>query len=277
MSDFYGSHFEFSGISSRQYGLIIANVETSRLTQSAGAISGSTIFSKSAKKLYLIDNDYSDSPLSFDIEIITYNGRCLNYSERRNIEKWLFNRREYRKLYLDVADDYYGETYEFVDGVRKRNYLNCRFINPSKLEYNGGIVGYVVTLEADSCMFWQDEIEKTFEINNKSKDTTSNITLNIDTDIDDYTYPDVKITMGKIGGDFIIINHRDDGSRMTKFVDISPFDDIIMKSSLSYVDEKYYGRFYYRNFIRLLDGKNNFAITGNVDSITFKYSQRRML
>lgn len=78
------------------------------------------------------------------------NERLIEPSERRAIEKWLFNKREYCKLYLDMADDLYGETFEYIDGIRKRNYLNCRFINPEKLEYNGGIVGYKATLEADS-------------------------------------------------------------------------------------------------------------------------------
>ena len=96
MADIYGSHFEYGGISSRQHSLIIANVDTSRMAKLSGTKEGVTIFSKSAKKRYLVDDDYTNSPISFDIEIVTENGRRLELVERRQIEKWLFNHRTYR-------------------------------------------------------------------------------------------------------------------------------------------------------------------------------------
>ena len=70
MADIYGSHFEYGGISSRQHSLIIANVDTGRMAQLGGTKEGVTIFSKSAKKRYLVDDDYTNSPISFDIEIV---------------------------------------------------------------------------------------------------------------------------------------------------------------------------------------------------------------
>ena len=112
MADIYGSHFEFAGVSSRELGLIIANVNTSRSVSLGGPKEGVTIFSRAANKQYLIDDDYSSSPV-------------------------LFNHRDYRRLYLDIDDDVYGETYEYIDGEKKRNYLNCRFINPERVDGNG--------------------------------------------------------------------------------------------------------------------------------------------
>ena len=47
MADIYGSHFEFAGVPSRQYSLIIAAVNTNRITQKAGSIESVTIFNKS--------------------------------------------------------------------------------------------------------------------------------------------------------------------------------------------------------------------------------------
>lgn len=277
MADIYGSHFEYSGVSSRLYSLIIVNANTSRMVQLVGQKEGVTIYSKSANKRYLIDDDYSSSPITFDVEIITDSDRCLEPVERRQIEKWLFNHRNYRKLYMDIADDEYGETYEYIDGVRKRNYLNCRFINPEKLEGNGGIIGYKATLEADSNMFWQDAITKSYVVYNGSESATSNITVSIDTDMDEYIYPKVTIQMGSSGGNVTIANNTDDNTRFTKFVGISPFASIVMKGELNYVSGQYYEKFSDRNFIRLLDGDNIFTVMGDVESITFEYSARRVL
>lgn len=277
MADIYGSHFEYGGLSSRQHGLIIANVNTDRMTLLNGAKEGVTIFSKNAKKRYLVDDDYSSSPVSFEVEIVTEDGRCLELSERRQIEKWLFNHRDYRRLYLDIADDENGETYEYIDGTQLRNYLNCRLVNPEKLEYNGGITGYKVTLEADSNMYWQDAITKTYSINNASVNASSVVTINVDTDLDEYIYPKVTITLGGVGGDIIITNNSDDSSRLTKFVELSANTTIVMKGELNYVSGQYYEKFYNRNFIRLLDGENTLTVTGNVVSIEVEYSARRVM
>lgn len=277
MADIYGSHFEYGGISSRQYSLVVANVDTSRMTQLGGTKEGVTIFSKNAKKRYLVDDDYSNSPISFDIEIVTENGRRLELVERRQIEKWLFNHRTYRKLYLDIADDEFGETYEYVDGKRLRNYLNCRLINPEKLEYQGGVVGYKATLEADSSMYWQDATVKTFSVNNGDADVSTIITVNVDTDLDEYIYPKVTIKMGSVGGGITIANNSDDSTRFTRFTDIGAFATLIMKGELNYVSGQYYEKFYQRNFIRLLDGENKLMVLGDIDSIEIEYSARRMM
>lgn len=277
MADIYGSHFEYGGVSSRLYGLIIVNADTSRMTQLSGQKESVTIFSKIAKKRYLIDDDYSSSPITFDIEIMTDSDRCLEPVERRQIEKWLFNKRSYRKLYMDIADDERGETYEYVNGERKRNYLNCRLVNPEKLEGNGGVVGYKATLEADSNMFWQEPVEQAFIVYNGAESVSSNITLTIDTDLEEYIYPKVTIQMGSSGGNVIIVNNNDDSTRQTKFIGLGALATVVMKGELNYVSGQYYERFADRNFIRLLDGVNTFTITGDVETIKFEYSARRVL
>lgn len=274
MADMYGSHFEFAGVSSRQWGLIFVSLNTDRMVQLGGAKEGVTIFSRSAKKRYLVDDDYSASPVTFDVEIMTDSERCLDPWNRRKIEKWLFNHRDYRRLYLDMLDDCRGETYEYVDGVCKRNYLNCRLINPERIEGNGGVVGYKATLEADSNMFWQDPVIKKFILNGG---TSTNITVKVDTDLDEFIYPRVTIQVGNNGGDIVITNNSDDSSRTTKFVGMSPLSSVTMKGEINYISGQYYLKFADRNFIRLLDGENTFTILGDVDSIEFEYSARRAM
>lgn len=275
MADMYGAHFEFAGVSSREWDLIFVNLNTSRMVQLGGAKSGITVFSKSANKRYLIDDDYSDSPVTFDVEIMTESERCLDSWERRKIEKWLFNHRDYRRLYMDMIDDRRGETYEYIDGVCKRNYLNCRFINPERIEGNGGVVGYKATLEADSNMFWQDPVVKSFVLTENN--AGSNITVEVDTDLNEFIYPRVTIIVGGNGGDITIVNNSDDSSRITKFVDMSPLSSVTMIGEINYVSGQYYLKFADRNFIRLLDGKNTFTILGDVSSIEFEYSARRSM
>ena len=277
MADIYGSHFEYGGISSRQYDLIIANLNTSRMTKMCVHGDGVTKYNKAANRFFFIDEDKSESKVSFDIEIVTASGRRLEHPECRKIEKWLFCNNGYRKLYFDVADDTLRIMYEYIDGVMHRSYLNCRLVNPEKLEYNGGVVGYKATLEADSDMFWQDAITKQYIINSASKDTNANITIDIDTDSTGYIYPKVKITMGTSGGDIIICNHSDDSTRFTEFVNVSPGATITMNSEINYISGHYYEKFSNRNFIRLLDGENKLTIRGNVSMIEFEYSARRMM
>ena len=277
MADIYGSHFEYGGVSSVQYNLIIANINTTRMTRMDGDKKSVTIYSKSSKKRYLIDDDYSESPVSFDIEILTEDSRCLEVSERRRIEKWLFGHHDYRKLYVDISDDVLGETFEYVDGKRLRNYLNCRLINPEKLECQGGVIGYKATLEADSNMYWQDAITKKYIVNNGSDAASTTISLYVDTDIADYTYPKVTIVMGRSGGDILICNQTDDSARFTKFVDVLQNASIVMNGELNYVSGQYYEKFSNRHFIRLLSGENKLTIRGDVSTIAFEYSARRMM
>lgn len=277
MADIYGSHFEYAGVSSRQYNLIIGNVGTSRMIQLGGTKETISLFSKKNRQRHIIDDDYSGAMLSFDVEFITDNTRPLEYSERRKIEKWLFKKHNCCKLYFDIADDTSVETYEYIDGICKRNYLNCRFVNPEKLEYNGGIVGYKATLEADSDMFWQDAVENIYTINNATESDSTIITVAVDTDLDDYTYPKVTINIGSTGGDVIISNNSDDSTRLTKFVGLSPNANIIMKGELNYISGQYYEKFAKQNFIRLLDGENKLAVIGNVSSIKIEFQNRRSL
>lgn len=222
MVDIYGSHFEYAGVSSRKYGLIIANAETKRNTNLSGSIKGVTVFNKATKSVSLVDNDYSGSPVSIDIEIVTDDAQPIGRSEMREIEKWLFNRANYRKLYLDEHDDIYGETYEIIDGEQKRLYLNCRFVNPSRLEYNNGVIGYKATMEADSGYWWQDAIIRTFENGDGSTiasvgegaSSSWKINISVDTDIDDYVYPVITFTTGNSGGNVMMFNLSDESDEL---------------------------------------------------------------
>lgn len=275
MADIYGSHFEYGGISSRRYGLLFANMDTGRNLQVSGTINGVTVNSRRLKKRYLIDDDYADFPISFEVEFFTMDGHGFEMHERREIEKWLFNKHEYRKLYIDLADDPHSEFCEIIDGEQKRLYLNCRFVNPVRIEQGGITIGYRAMIEADSGMWWQDAVTKSFTLD--PSDATRSVTVCVDTDFDEYTYPKVTIQMGSSGGDVTIINTTDSETRLTKFIGLSSSASVILKGDINYVSGQNYSKFYKMNFPRLLDGDNVFTILGSVASIEFEFCNRRML
>lgn len=275
MAEIYGAHFEYSGTSSRRYGLIIANVETERLNQISGTTQSITLFNKSTMKRYLIDDDYSDSPITIEVEIITDHQKIIDPYEKRTIERWLFNQTRYQKFYIDMADDSTGESFEYKDGVYKKLYLNCRFVNPVRLEYNGGIVGYKATLEADSNMWYQDKTTKTFSLNHEATDSHSMISVVVDTDSKYFTYPKVTITTGSIGGDIIISNYSDDSTRSTRFNQLSANTSVILNGETNYISGQNFEKFYKQNFPRLIDGTNHVYVTGNVATLKFEFCNRR--
>ncbi len=269
----YGCHFTFGGVDSNTYSLIIANVTTNRDDRSAGDISGQYLYRKSDKTFKLLGDDYSGSQMAFDVDIITDDERTLSSADRRAVEKWLFNKQTFRKLYIDENDDPLEESFEMIDGAKKSFYLLCRFINPEKIDNGCGVVGYKATLECDSGLMWQDEITYTF--NAGSSATSGSFTVNLDTDINDYTYPIVTITTRSGCQTFSIRNTSDDSDRATTFSGLGGADSITMNGNIGYVDQTHYRYFSGLNFIRLLNGENVFNYTGAIASVTLKWNNRR--
>lgn len=165
-------HFTYNNTDSRKYNLIIANIETEMFRPIVGVKKGNYYYNKASKSRCLIGDDYSDTSLEIEIEIVTCDASPLKQKEIREVERWLFTNSIFRKLYIDMDDDYFGEMYELVYGVQKRLYFNCRFMSPTKIYGNGGIIGFKCILETDSMMLWQDPIVHAFDV---SKDP---ITIN---------------------------------------------------------------------------------------------------
>lgn len=272
LTDIYGCHFEYAGKNSREYGLILANVETSRNVSIAGSIQSTTQFSRQERRNYHLGSVYDNAAMNFDAEVISETP--LDIRTQRAVEKWLFYHSDYQRLYIDLEDDLYGESYELIDGKRKRLYLNCRLTEPQKLEYNSGIVGYKFKIECDSCMAWQDAVTKDFPIDGSSDTMFS---VDVDTDVRDFIYPKVTITTGSSGGDIAIVNHSDDSSRITAFSGLTANTEIIMDGKVNYISGNNYEKFAYKNFIRLLDGENRISVTGDAASISFEWQNMRYL
>lgn len=271
-----GCHFDYASIASRPYGLIFGHVNTSEYVSLAGEISSHTVFNRRGNRRYHVGSSYKDSPIQFTAEIVSEYGEPIPYSTIRAIEKWLFYRENYAKLYID-ADDDDGQTSEVIDGALKRLYLNCRFVNPEKLVYGGGVAGWQCTVECDSCMAWQDAVIKTQTLGLANPDSNAVFALNVDTDLNDYLYPSVTITTGDSGGDITISNNSDDSARLTTFKKLTPNTTFVMDGSVNYISGGNYVKFPSQNFIRLVDGANAMTVIGSVESMIFEWQNRRYL
>lgn len=270
-----GCHFIYGAFDSRTYGLYFAHLDTSEYMSLSGEIESSYLFNERNKKSYVIGDDYENSPVSFDAEIISDDLTAISKQNRRLIEKALFNRPKFQKLSVYQDEDCLEESYETVDGIVKSFYLMCRFINPEKIENDtGSVIGYSFTVECDSNLMWQESSSKAFSLTGNQ----TNITVTLDTDEVGYTYPKVTIQMGASGGDITVINSTDSTSRITKFTGLSPSISLIMNGNTNYISgDNNYDKFSNQNFIRLLDGDNNLVVTGNITSIKFEWNNRRFL
>lgn len=272
--DIYGCNFEYAGKSSRTYALIFATVDTSRHNALAGQTQTISFYNSRDKKRYYIGTSYDSSALTFDAEVVSR--KPIDPMYQRQIEKWLFGQTSYKKLYMDYLDDYLATTYEIIGGERKRLYLNCKFVNPSKIEA-GGVVGYRFTVECDSHLAWQDPIKEVFQLNHNTSTASSILEIDVDSDSGDYIYPKVSIIVGTNGGTISVINQTDDGVRITQLVDVTPNAKVTLNGATNFITDGYYDRFAYKNFVRLLDGKNNISVIGDVQSISFEWQNMRYL
>jgi len=288
--EFTDCHFTYAGVSSRRYGVKFANCNTSRYVTLNGTTKTATVFTSRGNRNYFAADSLSDSAVSFDAEIITDDVIPLTVREMRDIEKWLFNRKGFYRLYIDSADDCNEESYEIIGGEIKQYYINCRMTNPSKIEGNGGVVGFKFKIETDSCMAWQDEIKKTITPV-YAADHSCTFNLDIDTDMDEYVYPKVKFTMTGSGSSatpasdgFSLSNTSDSNTRYTSFADIGSAVNITIDGNYNSISpSQYYTKFSNRNFVRLVPGINTLtllttgSVADNVTSIEITYSQRRYL
>ena len=173
-----GNRFIYDGVNSSRYNLSILRIDTDGLTSAEGSVEYSSSFFPAQSKRYITGVSRESAPLEFEVEIIGEEGYCSVHE--RAIKNWLFNSPTFKELYIDPEDD---KEAEYVNGTIKRQYLECVFCNPEKIEYAAGTVGWRCTCMCSSTMAIQEKVEVT------ATSFSSDITLNVDTDIQDYVYP----------------------------------------------------------------------------------------
>lgn len=262
MFDLYGCYFEYDGFESVDYDLIFGNIDTSRIVALESARNVNTIRSKRNNKNYITRVSYDKQSVEFDAEIITSEGTVIRETDVPFIEKALFTKSAYGKLKpVELRDD-------------SQVYINCIFINPERIEVVGGIVGFKFTVVTDSVMAWEELQVQSFDAEAIGDDE---VIVKVKSDMDEYIYPEVTITTGSTGGDVVIYNSSDDSTRLTGFTDLPPLSTFIMYCDVNQITSDMYSHFTDMNFIRLADGENEFVVDGDIQSISFTFSNRRYI
>lgn len=335
-----GLEFSYNGQSSGLYGLYFANMDTEPQIRLVGKIDSNYVGNNRQNRRYYVGNTYDKAMAEFDIEIIS--DEVLTNAKQREISKWLFYQRDFRKLYIDTPGSVkmgvlggrwdndnndetttkkvilttrntqytnpsgqrvtvpgyaFGYTYrqgyatidcgsEWIrlDGSKTyRTYLNCRFVDPERIENSSGVYGWKCTVQCDAPMGWEDPIvfTKTFESPSASMNTTFDLTTYNDSR--EYIYPIVKIVTGSTGGTIAISNTTDSTTRITGFTNLNPNTTFYMYGETNSITNSsgatnnYYELFTKRNFLRLLDGINRIKVQGDVKSIEITYQNMREL
>ena len=267
--NFDEKHFTYDGFNSREFSVIFAHVETSEYLSMLGETETTTMFNRRNNRRYFIGDRYENAPVEIEVEMVLDDDGFMPLNERRKFEHAMFYKQEYKKLFIDLEDDVFGETYEFVNGIQRRFYLNCRFTNMVRIEDGiGRTVGYKCTMECDTCMYHQEPVIETFS-------QPTQIIIDVDTDYAEYTYPKVTVEMSG-SGDLSIVNTSDDPDRVTGFTGLSS-GSFIIDGRTNMISNNNYSKFSDKNFIRLINGENIISVTGNVESITVEFENYRYL
>lgn len=219
---FTEKHFVYDGINSRRYGLFFAHIDTEPFKKISGTPTYQKNFYNNTKTNSIVGTKWDESPISTEVEILSENP--ISKKELREIEKWLFNRPQYCKLYIDKRED---EDIEVIDGEEKQCYIECLFYETEVIEYIGGIYGFKAIMELSSPFALQDSIIKTIDSN--SNDEYTEVVINVDTDDGDYVYPITTIKCNDDVEEFEIINTSDKNRCMK----VSPFNPIVLTGESS--------------------------------------------
>lgn len=186
-----GNGFEYGGISSERFGgLMIAEIETEPIRAMSGTFSYSSIREADGRHRHMAGAVAAEEPLLFELEIIRE--RPIDRREARDISRWLFQQKDYQRLYVARSAD---DTMERIDGEIKRTYLECVFYDPQRIEYADGLHGWKCTCECASQMALQEAITKSFTKEKETDDFPNPMVIKVDTDRNDYVYPQIEVSI----------------------------------------------------------------------------------
>lgn len=188
---FRDCYFEYAGISSQPYGLIMCYIGNSNEDfDSGGKFELKTDTLPRSHETFLYGKDYSAEPLKFDIEIVNHEN-YIPLEQMIEIKNWLFGQDGWKKLKLmDDRQDYHlkcifqpGE--DIVDGLGYRG-VRCTLINVSPFWYGderiinltqSDIISSSITLNS----YWWSSFEIDVpETDGVAGDILPNITIDID-------------------------------------------------------------------------------------------------
>lgn len=268
----FTGYYIYDGINSSRYHLLFANLDTERLTQICNNINYSAEFYKGLNRYEIHGRNWDDSPLSFDVEILSE--YPIDDIAAKKIKRWMFNSPTWKRLYED-----YGAAKslnEVVDGEVKRTYVECVFSNPYEIRPSGNLFGWKCTCTLASPMATQEAIET------QISDFAENINLEVGSDYNGYIYPYLEIKAGNSSPstDITIKNITDNNRSMqvkSVTADSVLYVDCSVGSIIDSSANSYYEKLVDQRFLRLLQGKNEIQITGDIDYIKVKWNNLKYI
>lgn len=265
---FLGCTISFNGISSEDYYMVIGSFSqrnsSSKLGTSATIVSDRIV---RRDKSYVYGMMFEDV-LEYDVELLLNDAyfcnadvpRYLDYETRREIERWLFNSKNYGKFIIEDDD---------MDDI----FYNAILQNPETITIDGAVVGYKFTLVNDSPYAYSNpkKITKT------GLTGTNALTIVNNSDQAGYTYPIIEFKLS--AGDSICIKNLSDNGREFRFdgvtvdevITVDNERQIITSSTGISVSNKFN-----KKFFRLLQGKNQLEITGDIESLYIEHRVCRL-
>lgn len=259
-----GNYFRYNNQLSAMWGLFFAQVELSPDRRRTGGPAYSMQYNQLSHRHFL-QQDKWEEPLTFETEIVS--DRVLTDAEVGEVYNWLFHEKTFRRL-EPLSDEH--------EGV----YLNCVFHAVEEIEggVNGkyGTVGFKATVLCDAPWSWEDG-EAVYE----AAEIGAQMAFENPSVYKGYLYPDVIIQTGTQGGKISLQNITDQ-NRQTAITNLNATPHTVsllpetleVRSTLS--TEAVYNNFN-KNFFRLLPGLNRFAVTGDVQKLTFQYRIARLI
>lgn len=285
-------YFTYGDFNSKDFNLIFAHVETDRFDGICGNLKVNAFYNKVNGTRYFMGYDTTESPLSLEVEIVTDDASTLSMQDCKTIERKLFNCNIFKKLFIDIAEACDDDGYSMQNGEMQKLYLNCVLINPERIISGNGVIGYRCTMECDSG-YAAYEVTKRYELDDVYDNPPVNvhqIHVNVDSDIDDYTYPSIIIGTTDAARNIRVQNE----TALTSEDDYVSFrvmgnmtDYVIGKVNIAMdgntkmvttdgeqLDE--YTEFN-RKFLRLINGDNLITIGGLVEFFEISWVNRRHL
>lgn len=258
---FWGSSFQFDGIPSDMYNLYISSPDDGEVAVPSANVELFTESIYQRPKVYLYGVQQTPV-LEFPIKIFTPGE--IDNGVSQIIQRWLFGRMQYKKLYImqnDMTDVYF----------------NC-IINQPEVIKNGNIItGFNANVVCDSPFAWEYQKSTTGTYTDAVVSTVQKF-INL-SDNTGYLYPTLQITMNILGGDIYITN-LNDSDRVFSFTGLSAnevltvnneYNTIVSSTGLSRIAT------FNKKWMRFVPGLNELQILGSISSLKITYQFARKI
>jgi len=255
---FHAEHILYNGISSERFGLRLYN-ENGGLDDATGTSFSILRSSLRGGQSFVYMGREARDPMPMQLSLVS--DKPLDSAMQGAIHKWLIGHDGYKELRIVQAD---------MSTLR----IGCIFYELNYLQVGNDTVGVSVEGECDSCYFRGNDIHITrsgesgsFQVQNTS-------------DVNEYIFPEMKISMPSGGGSFSFINETDN-SRESVFDTLSGDEEILLDNFRKIIVSSHGFRRlsnFNKKWIRLLPGKNtfSFAFTGGSGKIEMRIPVYRM-